>query len=150
MSWLQWWIHEHTREIKLHRTKLTNIHTSDLQAKLKIWIRQVDYHNVNILTVILHYGFIRCHHWGKVNEGWSFPVGSEGKESACNAGNLAFNLWVRKIPWKRECVPTAVFLPGEFHGQRSLKGYSPWGHKELDMTERLILLQDEGYTGSLY
>ena len=30
-----------------------------------------------------------------------------------------------------------VFLPGEFHGQRSLTGYSPWGHKESDMTERL-------------
>ena len=31
--------------------------------------------------------------------------------------------------------PTAVFLPGEFHGERSLVGYSPWSHKELDMTE---------------
>ena len=35
--------------------------------------------------------------------------------------------------------PTPVFLPGEFYGQRSLVGYSPWGHKELDMTERLTL-----------
>ena len=42
---------------------------------------------------------------------------------------------VRKIPWRREWQPTPVFLPGEFHGQRSLVGYSPWGHKELDMTE---------------
>ena len=33
--------------------------------------------------------------------------------------------------------PTPVFLPGEFHGQRGLAGYSPWGHKELDMTEQL-------------
>ena len=31
--------------------------------------------------------------------------------------------------------PTPVFLPGEFHGQRSLVGYSPWGHKESDTTE---------------
>ena len=31
--------------------------------------------------------------------------------------------------------PTPIFLPGESHGQRSLKGYSPWGHKQLDMTE---------------
>ena len=44
--------------------------------------------------------------------------------------------WVTKIPWRRKWQPTAVFLPGEFHGQRSLVGYSPWGHKELD-TERL-------------
>ena len=33
--------------------------------------------------------------------------------------------------------PTAVFLPGEFHGQKSLVGYSPWGSKESDMTEPL-------------
>ena len=38
-----------------------------------------------------------------------------------------------------EWQPTPVFLPGEFHGQRSLAGYSPWGHKESDRTERLIL-----------
>ena len=35
--------------------------------------------------------------------------------------------------------PTPVFLPGEFHGQRSLEGYSPWGHKDLDTTEQLTL-----------
>ena len=37
--------------------------------------------------------------------------------------------------WRRAWQPTPVFLPGESHGQRSLEGYSPWGHKELDMTE---------------
>jgi len=34
--------------------------------------------------------------------------------------------WVGKIPWRREWLPTPVFWPGEFHGQRSLEGYSPW------------------------
>ena len=38
-----------------------------------------------------------------------------------------------------EKQPTPVFLPEEFHGQRSLVGYSPWGSKELDMTEQLTL-----------
>ena len=42
---------------------------------------------------------------------------------------------VRKIPWKRKWQPTPVFLPGTSHGQKSLAGYSPWGHKELDATE---------------
>ena len=42
------------------------------------------------------------------------------------------------MPWRREWQPTPVFLPGEFHGQRSLADYSPWDLKELDMTERLI------------
>ena len=46
-----------------------------------------------------------------------------------------FNPWVGKIPWRREWHPTPVFLPREFHGQRSLAGYSPWGHKESDTTE---------------
>ena len=46
---------------------------------------------------------------------------------------------VRKIPWRREWLPTQVFLPREFHGQRSLAGYSYWGHKELGTTERLTL-----------
>ena len=45
--------------------------------------------------------------------------------------------WVGEIPWKREWLPTPVFLPGEFHGQRSLAGSSPWGCKEPDMTEQL-------------
>ena len=41
--------------------------------------------------------------------------------------------------YTREWQPTPVFLPGEFYGQRSLSGYSPWGRKELDMTEWLTL-----------
>ena len=45
--------------------------------------------------------------------------------------------WVRKIPWRREWLPTPVFLPGEFHGQWSLADYNPWGHEDSDMTERL-------------
>ena len=44
-------------------------------------------------------------------------------------------LWVRKIPWRREWLPTPVFWPGEFHEQRSLAAYSLWGHKESDTTE---------------
>ena len=44
-----------------------------------------------------------------------------------------------RFPWRRECLLTPLFLPGEFHGQWSLVDYSPWGHKELDTTERLSL-----------
>ena len=65
---------------------------------------------------------------------YGFPGGSDNKGSAYNAG-LEFNPWVRKIPWRRAWTPTPVFLFGEFHGQRNLVGYSPWGHKESDMTE---------------
>ena len=45
------------------------------------------------------------------------------------------DLWVWKIPWRTEGQPTSVFLPGKPYGQRSLVGYSPKDHKELDMTE---------------
>ena len=43
--------------------------------------------------------------------------------------------WIGKIPWRRTWKPTPVFLPRESHGERSLVSYSPWGCKELDMTE---------------
>ena len=48
-----------------------------------------------------------------------------------------FNPWVRKISQRRKWQPTPVFFPGTAHGGRSLVGYSPWGRKELDTTERL-------------
>ena len=49
--------------------------------------------------------------------------------------------WVQSLGWEdhleKEQRPAQVFCPGDFHGQRTLAGYSPWGHKELAMTERL-------------
>ena len=63
-----------------------------------------------------------------------FPGGSVGKVFL-QCGRTVFDLWFGKIPWRRKWQPTPVFLPGEFHGQRGLVGYSPWGHKESDMTE---------------
>ena len=50
-----------------------------------------------------------------------------------------FDPWVRKIPLRKEWLPTPVFLPGEFHGQRSLVDYSG-GSKVLDMTDQLTLV----------
>ena len=67
-----------------------------------------------------------------------FPGGVSGKELVCQCRRYKrhrFDLWLRKIPWRRAWKPTLVFLPGEFHGQRSLAGYNPWGHTESDMTE---------------
>ena len=54
-----------------------------------------------------------------------------------------FGSWVGTIPWRREWLPTPVFLPGESHGQRSLEGYSPWSCKESDTTEQLSTLTAE-------
>ena len=52
-------------------------------------------------------------------------------------GRPGFDPRVGKIPWRRKWQPTLVPLPGKADGQRSLVGYSPWGRKELDMTEQL-------------
>ena len=65
----------------------------------------------------------------------AFPGGSDGKESACNAGHLGLIPGSGKFPWRREWQPAPLFFPGESHGQRNLGGYSPWGHKETDKTE---------------
>ena len=69
------------------------------------------------------------------------------KEPACHAGatgDLGSNPWVGKTPWRRAWQPTLAFVPGESHGQRSLAGYSPWGRRELDMTERTYTFHDLG------
>ena len=74
------------------------------------------------------------------------PRRLSGKEPVCQCRRCKrcrFNPWVGKIPWSRKWQPTPVFLPGRFHGQRSLVGYSPWGCKGLDVTEQLCT-QPEG------
>ena len=55
-----------------------------------------------------------------------------------------------KIPWIMAWQPTPVFLPGKFHRQKSLAGYSPWGHKRLDATEQLTLHFHTFHTSILY
>ena len=55
------------------------------------------------------------------------PKWCSGKESAYLCIRLRFDPWVGKISWSRKWQSVSVFLPGKFHGQRSLKGYSPWG-----------------------
>ena len=67
-----------------------------------------------------------------------FPSGSVGKV-CLQCGSPGFNPWAGKIPQRRKWQPTPAFLPGEFHGQRSLVGYSSWGRKEWDTTEWLAL-----------
>ena len=68
-----------------------------------------------------------------------FPSGSEVKRihlqcRRCRRSEI--NSWVGKIPWRMKWLPTPVFLPGESLGQRSLAGYSKWGHTELGRYDR--------------
>ena len=60
------------------------------------------------------------------------------KNLPANAGDIrdvGLIPWIGKVPWRRAWQLTPVLLPGDFHGQRSLAGYSPWGHKVSNMTE---------------
>ena len=70
---------------------------------------------------------------------WDFPGDSDGKESACNVETQVQSLGVKKIPWRKEWLPTPVFLPGEFHRQRKLLGYSQRGCREPDTMQQLTL-----------
>ena len=66
--------------------------------------------------------------------GQGSPGGASGKESAYQCRRCkrwGFLSWVRSIPWSRKWQPTPVFLPGKFHGQRSLGSYRSWGCKEV-------------------
>ena len=60
------------------------------------------------------------------------PKWDSAKESTCHCQRHErheFNPWVGKIPWSRKQQLPPVFLPGKFHGQRSLAGYSPWSNR---------------------
>ena len=54
-------------------------------------------------------------------------------------GNTGSISWVGKIPWRREWQPTPIILLGKSPRQRSLVGYSSWGHKELNITEHTLI-----------
>ena len=65
-----------------------------------------------------------------------FPGGSEVKSPPANAGDRDSTPGFGNIPQGRKWPPDPVFLPGKSHGQKSLVSHRPWGHKELDTTER--------------
>ena len=77
--------------------------------------------------------------WSALFSVSGLPQWLSGRESAClwrRRKRHRFDPWVGKIPWRTKWQPTPVFLPGQLHGQRILEGYSPWGGKESDTTER--------------
>ena len=65
--------------------------------------------------------------------------GSDSKKSACNAGDLGLIPELGRSPGEENGNPPQYSVPGESHGQRSLASYSPWGHKELEIIERLTV-----------
>ena len=74
-----------------------------------------------------------------------FPKWYSGKEPTCQCRRCELDPWFGKILCRRKYQPTPVFLPGKFHEERSLAGYSSWGLKELDMTEWLNWTEQHYY-----
>ena len=77
---------------------------------------------------------------GSISYRHAFPGGSESKSVCLQLRRPGFNPWIGKIPWRRKWQPSPVLLPWKSHGRRSLVGYSLWGRKESDTTERLYFL----------
>ena len=88
------------------------------------WVGKIPWRRDRILTPVL----------------LDFP-GSDGKESACSVGDLGLIPGLGRPPGGGHGNPLQYSCLENPHGQRSLAGYSPWGHKELDMTEQLITAQ---------
>ena len=115
---------------------------------VKMWKCECTFLNCNFSTECLHYTFeilfnnnkkgklkkkIHMIHFFRIHN-----IISKYKKKIClQCSKPRFNPWVRNIPCRRKWIPTPAFLLGEFHGQRSLAGYSPWDHKQSDMTEWL-------------
>ena len=94
----------------------------------------VSYHQLNWLAVFTRRPCLE--YLGLLNLSYGLPSWLSGNELSCQYRRCEFDPWVRNIPWRRKWRPIPVFLLGKSHGQRNLEGYSPWGLKELDTTER--------------
>ena len=111
--------------------------------------RRLTFHSVSLLYLL---NFLSCACYPPLYTHWSFPGGTSGKLSTCQCrrhNRLEFDPWVRKIPWSRKWQPMSVFLPGKYHGQRSLVGCSPWGCKESETTERLSVIHMRKKVGKM-
>ena len=120
--------------------------SSFLSPSSNQWLRSVDSHLHISLLLSIWVGpkmvLITCHldyyNSSSLPTFQVFPGGSDGKASAYNAGDLGSIPESWRSPGEGNGDPLHwKFLPGEFHGQRSLSDYSPWGCKELDTTEQL-------------
>ena len=92
----------------------------------------------------------RC---GETEKSYGFPLMAQlVKNPSAVQETAGFDPWVGKIPWRRERLPIPVFCPGEFHGQRRLTGYSPWGQRKAVKTTNIFkctIVLTTGYVMSL-
>ena len=118
-------------------TLLTNPYFS---ASFKTVLHHINGRNMNYMAHDRKCGEWISIHYAQQCAG--FFGGSDYKLSACNAGDRGSIPGSGRSPGEKNGNPTPVFLPGKSHGRRSLVGYSPWGHKESDTTERVHFLSN--------
>ena len=92
-------------------------------SSLKKWLFRSSAHLLIVLFVCLFCIFWCWAIWAASSISSGFPWWLSGKESTCQCRRCRLDPWGRKIPWRRKWQSTLVFLPGIFHGQRSLAGY---------------------------
>ena len=66
---------------------------------------------------------------------WMYSLVAQLVKNLLQCGRPGLDPWFGELSWRRKWEPIPVFLPGESHGERSLGGYNPQGHKESDTTE---------------
>ena len=99
---------------------------------------------LRIRVIINFWTLLNMESFLKVGTGLTSWLSS--KEHSCQCRRCRLEPWVRKVPWRRKWQPAPVFLPGKPHGQRSLVGYSPWGHKRV--RHDLVTKRQSGHSGS--
>ena len=96
-----------------------------LQSRIQLVLEQLRFKLCRFNSTWFFFFFFNSKHYR------GLPSRLSGKEPTCPCRRPEFHPWIRKIPWRRKWLPTPVFLPGEFHGQRSLVGYGPSGLKRV-------------------
>ena len=131
-------LHQHLA--KLQCKPLVSILSNSSSNQVSHWVRQY----IGSFWVLEHKHLWRLFWLPHPVSVTALPMGRptvrwlSGKESTCRCRRhkrRRFDPWVGKIHWSRKWQPTPVFLSGKSHGHRSLVGYSPWGCKELGITE---------------
>ena len=132
-----WWFSWHRvlqdlTNFKIKKKLFKNWNIVDLKCCVTFrfiaqWVSYTYVYMSTLFQILFHYGLLQ-------NVEYDFPCSIVG---SCWLSIL----YISHIPlydwWRRKWQPISVFLPGEYHGWRSLVGYSPQGHKESDTTERL-------------
>ena len=123
---LETWVRSLGWEDPLEKGTVTQLQCSGLENRMDCLVHRI----TKSQTWLSDFHSLRLPRWLR------------GREFTCQCRRHrrhGFDTSVGKIHWRRKWHPTSVFLPGEFHGQKSLVGYSPWGHSQTWLSHRMCM-----------